>query len=83
MNEATKKPSVKSIISLSDCLVEINHALNYWYPCESDGCDRAEIQARHVRLFEFRDRLESQLPMKQAREYAKITDVKIRKVVEV
>jgi hypothetical protein len=48
-------------VSLSDCLDEINHALNYWYPLECNGCDKVEIEARHVRLFEFRNRLENQL----------------------
>ena len=62
-------------ISLADCLTEINNALNYWYPLpvqESKldeefgryrpyGASREECDARHVRLFQFRDRLQEQL----------------------
>jgi len=61
MEKETKRPSVQADVSLYDCLDEINHALNYWYPLESNGCDQVEIEARHVRLFEFRNRLEDQL----------------------
>jgi DNA repair exonuclease SbcCD ATPase subunit len=62
-------------ITLADCLTEINNALNYWYPLPvrdskldeefgSDrpyGASREECDARHVRLFQFRDRLQQQL----------------------
>jgi uncharacterized coiled-coil DUF342 family protein len=62
-------------ISLADCLAEVNNALNYWYPLPvrdskldeelgSDrpyGASREECDARHVRLFQFRDRLQQQL----------------------
>ena len=62
-------------ITLRDCLTEINNALNYWYPLpvrESKldeelgryrpyGASREECDARHVRLFQFRDRLQEQL----------------------
>jgi hypothetical protein len=61
MEKATRRPSVQADVSLSDCLTEINNALNYWYPLESNGCDQVDIEARHVRLFEFRNRVEGQL----------------------
>jgi hypothetical protein len=57
-------------ITLADCLAEVNNALNYWYPTryqlrdgESDAhrASQAEFDARHVRLFQFRDRLQEQL----------------------
>ncbi len=57
-------------ITLADCLAEVNNALNYWYPTryplrdgESDAhrASQAEFDARHVRLFQFRDRLQQQL----------------------
>jgi DNA repair exonuclease SbcCD ATPase subunit len=62
-------------ISLADCLTEMNNALNYWYPLpvqESKldeelgryrpyGASREECDARHVRLFQFRYRLQEQL----------------------
>jgi hypothetical protein len=48
-------------IDLTACLAEMNHVLNYWYPLESNGCEQAECAARHIRLFQFRDRLEAQL----------------------
>ena len=52
-------------ITLADCLAEVNNALNYWYPlkgeAESGGASQAERDARHVRLFQFRDRLQQQL----------------------
>jgi hypothetical protein len=52
-------------ITLADCLAEVNNALNYWYPikgeAESGGASREECDARHVRLFQFRDRLQQQL----------------------
>ena len=62
-------------ITLKDCLTEMNNALNYWYPLpvqESKldeelgryrpyGASREECDARHVRLFQFRDRLQEQL----------------------
>ena len=48
-------------VGLSDCLDHINIALNYWYPLESDGDSKEECDARHRRLFEFRDRLAKQL----------------------
>jgi hypothetical protein len=57
-------------ITLADCLAEVNNALNYWYPTryplrdgESDAhrATQAEHDARHVRLFQFRDRLQQQL----------------------
>lgn len=47
-------------VTLADCLAEIEHALNYWYPLKHDA-SREECDARHVRLFEFRDRLKRQL----------------------
>jgi len=54
-----------SQITLADCLAEVNNALNYWYPrkseAESGGASQAELDARHVRLFQFRDRLQQQL----------------------
>jgi len=58
-------------ITLADCLTEMNNALNYWYPLpvqESNldedrpyGASQEECDARHVRLFQFRDRLQEQL----------------------
>ena len=52
-------------ITLADCLAEVNNALNYWYPrkgeSEAHGSTQAEYDARHVRLFQFRDRLQQQL----------------------
>ena len=62
-------------ITLRDCLTEMNNALNYWYPLpvrESKldeelgsyrpyGASQEECDARHVRLFQFRDRLQEQL----------------------
>jgi len=62
-------------ITLTDCLAEINNALNYWYPLpvrdskldeelgsyRPYGASREECDARHVRLFQFRDRLRQQL----------------------
>ena len=52
-------------ITLADCLAEVNNALNYWYPLkgesEAHGSTQAEYDARHVRLFQFRDRLQQQL----------------------
>jgi hypothetical protein len=62
-------------ITLADCLAEANNALNYWYPLpvrESKldeelgryrpyGASVEECDARHVRLFQFRDRLQEQL----------------------
>jgi hypothetical protein len=50
----------RAAVSLSDCLDEINNALNYWYPLKADSSED-ERNARHVRLFEFRDRLAKQL----------------------
>ena len=47
-------------ISLPDCLAEINNALNYWYPSKYDAT-KEERDARHVRLFEFRNKLKKQL----------------------
>lgn len=47
-------------VSLSDCLREIDNALNYWYPTKATA-DEEERNARHVRLFEFRNRLEREL----------------------
>ena len=52
--------SLHSLVSLHDCLREINHALNYWYPTKATA-DEEERNARHVRLFQFRDRLEREL----------------------
>ena len=49
-----------SKISLSDCLDEINNALNFWYPLRSDTSE-TERNARHVRLFGFRNKLHRQL----------------------
>ena len=57
-------------ITLLDCLVEINNALNFWYPLEPDASEE-ERHARHIRLFEFRNRLASQV--KSARPEAKET----------
>jgi len=62
-------------ITLADCLAEINNAINYWYPLpvrdskldeelgryRPYGASREECDARHVRLFQFRDRLQHQL----------------------
>lgn len=48
------------VITIQNCLDEINNALNYWYPLKPD-CDETECNARHVRLFGFRDRLQAQL----------------------
>ncbi len=62
-------------ITLTDCLAEANNALNYWYPLpvrdskldeelgsyRPYGASREECDARHVRLFQFRDRLQKQL----------------------
>jgi hypothetical protein len=62
-------------ITLADCLAEANNALNYWYPLpvrdskldeefgsyRPYGASREECDARHVRLFQFRDRLQQQL----------------------
>jgi len=53
--------TLDSLVGLDDCLAEINNALNYWYPLESEGCEKTECDARHVRLFQFRDRLAKQL----------------------
>lgn len=47
-------------VGLADCLAEINNALNYWYPLKGDASED-ERNARHVRLFQFRDRLAKQL----------------------
>lgn len=46
-------------ITLRDCLNEINRALNFWYP--GKDASAGEKEARHVRLFGFRNQLESQL----------------------
>lgn len=49
------------MVSMSDCLEEINHALNYWYPMyHTKILEEDECQARQS-LFEFRDRLERQI----------------------
>lgn len=58
---AANSGTVNALVGLDDCLVEINQALNYWYPLESEGCDKTECDARHIRLFQFRDRLAKQL----------------------
>jgi hypothetical protein len=47
-------------VSLGDCLREINNALNYWYPLKHEASEE-ERHARHVRLFQFRDRLQKEL----------------------
>ena len=52
--------SQQQVVSLHDCLEEINYALNYWYPTKATA-DEDERNARHVRLFGFRDRLERQV----------------------
>lgn len=52
--------SLDGMVSLHDCLREINHALNYWYPLKHEASEE-ERNARHVRLFEFRNRLERQV----------------------
>ena len=51
----------KEQITLEDCLAEIKNALNYWFPTSFDGAEEAELNARHVRLFDFKERLENQL----------------------
>lgn len=58
--EALASDSQQRVVSLQDCLDEINNALNYWYPTAPDASEE-ERHARHVRLFQFRDRLEKQL----------------------
>ena len=58
MSDSTPTPSPNPI-TLSDCLEEVENALNYWYPLASS--DDRERHARHVRLFEFRDRLRNQI----------------------
>ena len=63
---ATSSCTVDSIVGLDDCLAEINNALNFWYPLESEGCEKTECDARHVRLFRFRDRLAKQLKPNKA-----------------
>lgn len=57
---SAKACSLDGMVSLHDCLREINHALNYWYPLEPEA-SKEERDARHVRLFQFRDRLEREL----------------------
>jgi hypothetical protein len=52
------RPSTR--VSLGDCLREINNALNYWYPMKHEASEE-ERHARHVRLFQFRDRLQKEL----------------------
>ena len=49
------------LVSLEDCFTEIENALNYWYPLESDGATERECEARHDRLFSFYQKLRSQL----------------------
>lgn len=59
-------------ITLEACLEEINHALNYWYPLRNAphvATDK-EREARHVRLFQFRERLQQQLKKKPATDIA-------------
>jgi hypothetical protein len=55
----TSTPETKPI-TLRDCLDQIEKALNYWYPTKATA-DEDERNARHVVLFEFRNRLEKQL----------------------
>lgn len=59
-DNANPQGSLHAVVSLHDCLKEINHALNYWYPTKATA-DEEERNARHVRLFQFRDRLEREL----------------------
>jgi uncharacterized OB-fold protein len=47
-------------ITLQDCLKEIEHALNHWYPIRMEA-GKEERDARHKRLFGFRWKLEAQL----------------------
>ena len=60
----TKCPYCKTdnqdAITLRTCLDEVNHALNYWYPLAASASPE-EREARHVRLFSFRDRLQKQI----------------------
>ena len=49
------------MITLQDCLDEVNNALNFWYPCKHNGAEQNERDARHVRLFGFRDKLQKQI----------------------
>ena len=58
MNENTELKELRR--RLHDCLREINNALNYWYPYKNEASEE-EMNARHVRLFQFRDRLEREL----------------------
>ena len=58
--DKTSTPPHPDVLGLRDCLAEINHALNHWYPTKTSA-DEDERNARHVRLFSFRDRLEQQL----------------------
>ena len=58
--DKTITPPPPDVLGLRDCLDEINHALNHWYPTKTSA-DEDERNARHVRLFSFRDRLEQQL----------------------
>ena len=74
-NTLSHTNTMSTPITLRDCLTEMNNALNYWYPLpvrESKldeelgryrpyGASREECDARHVRLFQFRDRLQEQL----------------------
>ena len=55
------------MITLQDCLDEVNNALNFWYPCKHNGAEQNERDARHVRLFGFRDKLQKQINAKADR----------------
>ena len=60
-------------ITLADCLTEVKNALNYLHHVKASagerGASQAEHDAQHVRLFQFRDRLQQQL--RQLREAGK------------
>ena len=59
-NASAAPDTLRADVGLADCLAEINNALNYWYPLKGDASED-ERNARHVRLFQFRDRLAKQL----------------------
>jgi len=54
----------------------VNNALNYWYPLKGEA-SQAEHDARHVRLFQFRDRLQQQLGAARYDEVAAIWNTAI------
>ena len=67
ITSAAPSGTVRADVGLADCLAEINNALNYWYPLKGDASED-ERNARHVRLFQFRDRLAKQLKANAPRE---------------